>query len=407
MTMAIPRTTAFTSQRKMRIASLVAGLILFASLAADAVESSSSIVASARKTSHSSGTGSRRQQRFLRSRRVQGSLPTPINNEPPQPLGSPVNLGILPVGSPENQNAPAQGEASVEENVTLTPTGESGAQGALGEAAQSMDEAALTAAAAGVPASYERQEGNGGQNNSPAGAYGSESAPGLDIDPSLLQSGFLGILPVMIPENQNSSGQEETPVAEAAAYATSGESVAQEEAAQVQPVRDTTSPAPSGNEGSQIAPPPPERHSTVPEGGPEGNGGWSNTLPTENGSQGDGGDGKIHENDDLAGTIPVTDDKILEEIQEEERKVRTIGGFGIFLAIFAMIFTAWQMSDNPDGIYAAMCRLIITIIGLVMRILLSPCRSCMGGSHGSRNYGGHMPVSTMDYGFRDPALELS
>ena len=97
----------------------------------------------------------------------------------------------------------------------------------------------------------------------------------------------------------------------------------------------------------------------------------------------------------------------MEEIKEEERKVRTIGGFGIFLAIFAMIFTAWQMSDNPDGIYAAMCRLIITIMGLVIRIMLSPCRSCFGGSHGSRNYAGHMPVSTMDYGFRDPALELS
>jgi hypothetical protein len=449
VTMAIPRTTAFTSQRKMRRVSLVVGLILLVCLAADAVENSSSFVASAKKVSHSSGTGRRRQQRFLRSRRVQSSQPASINNEPPPPLGSLDTLGILPAEAPETQNAPSQGEASVEENATLTPPGESGgAQEAQGEKGELMSESALAASSPGVPVSFERQEANGGQSNNEASAYGSEGAAGLDIDPSVLQSGILGILPVTIPENQNVSDQEEAPVAGNTADTASEESVAQEEA--VQPVRDTTAPLetqgeatgegggdsppaasedqnkalpPTFNEGrdispppqenpySQIAPPLPERHSTIPE--PEGNGGQGNTLPAENGSQGglpyhqQGGDGRIDSNEDIAGTVPVTDDKVMEEIKEEERKVRTIGGFGIFLAIFAMIFTAWQMSDNPDGIYAAMCRLIITIIGLVMRIILSPCRSCFGGSHGSRNYAGHMPVSTMDYGYRDPALELS
>ena len=458
VTMAITRTTAFTSQRKMRIVSLIVGICLVVCLAADVVESSSTGVASTKRASHSSGTGRRRQQRFLRSRRVQDSLPAPINNEPIQPLGSPSALGILPADAPATQSAPVQGEAAVEDNAALSPAGESGAQGVQGEATQSMGEALLAAAFPNIPASFERQEGNGGQNNSQVGAYGSESAPGLGINPSVLQSGILGVLPVTIPENQNVSGEVETPAAE---NSPSGESGAQEEAAQ--PVRDTYSPPPpafstppetqeganggapppganegqniappAGNEGrdvtppppppeneeSQITPPPPERHSTVPE--PEGNGGRSNTPPTGNGSQGGtpsyyhqaeeyaGGDGKIDANGEIfPGTIPVTDDEVMEEIKEEERKVRTIGGFGIFLAIFAMIFTAWQMSDNPDGIYAAMCRLIITIMGLVIRIMLSPCRSCFGGSHGSRNYAGHMPVSTMDYGFRDPALELS
>lgn len=41
-----------------------------------------------------------------------------------------------------------------------------------------------------------------------------------------------------------------------------------------------------------------------------------------------------------------------EELEEEEREVRRIGGFGVVLAVVAMVFTAYQMSENPDGIYA-------------------------------------------------------
>lgn len=83
------------------------------------------------------------------------------------------------------------------------------------------------------------------------------------------------------------------------------------------------------------------------------------------------------------------------------------------VGIFAMIFTAWQMSDNPDGIFASMCRLVITCLQLVFRIIASPCRKCMPccfSSHAGNGYHepyGHMRVSTMDYGYKDPALELS
>jgi len=112
------------------------------------------------------------------------------------------------------------------------------------------------------------------------------------------------------------------------------------------------------------------------------------------------------------------EDSISVELMQEEREFRRIGGLGIFLAVLAMIFTAWQMSENPDGIYAAACRLIITVIGLIVNLALSPCRSCLGGARYSHNGGiGHMhqnrhtygqiPVATMDYGYRDPALELS
>jgi len=87
--------------------------------------------------------------------------------------------------------------------------------------------------------------------------------------------------------------------------------------------------------------------------------------------------------------------------------------FATLLGIFAMIFTAWQMSDNPDGIFASLCRLIITSIQLLLRVLCTPCRKCMpccfsyGSGSGYHEPYGHMPVSTMDYGYKDPALELS
>jgi len=122
-------------------------------------------------------------------------------------------------------------------------------------------------------------------------------------------------------------------------------------------------------------------------------------------------DKKPQENAD--GGKATAEEEYRDEIQAEEREFRRVGGLGIFLAVLAMIFTAWQMSENPDGIYAAACRLIITVIGLIFRLALSPCRSCIGsrfqhvGNINPRHSYGQIPVSTMDYGYRDPSLELS
>ena len=55
---------------------------------------------------------------------------------------------------------------------------------------------------------------------------------------------------------------------------------------------------------------------------------------------------------------PITDKdfEIVEEVEnqlaKQEKVARTAGGFGFVLAICAMIFTAHQMSENPDGIFA-------------------------------------------------------
>lgn len=45
-------------------------------------------------------------------------------------------------------------------------------------------------------------------------------------------------------------------------------------------------------------------------------------------------------------------EEVEEELEHEEKVARTAGGFGFVFAIGAMIFTAHQMSENPDGIFA-------------------------------------------------------
>lgn len=45
-------------------------------------------------------------------------------------------------------------------------------------------------------------------------------------------------------------------------------------------------------------------------------------------------------------------EEVEEELKEEEEVAAAAGGMGFLLAIGGMIFTAHQMSENPDGVYA-------------------------------------------------------
>jgi hypothetical protein len=104
--------------------------------------------------------------------------------------------------------------------------------------------------------------------------------------------------------------------------------------------------------------------------------------------------------DDL---VARDDDVLEEELKEEETTAKVFGGFGFLIAIVAMVFTAYQMSENPDGIYASLCRLAITIVSCVIKAVLMPFRSMLG----HRGYhAGHMPISTTDP-YRSHQLELT
>lgn len=84
------------------------------------------------------------------------------------------------------------------------------------------------------------------------------------------------------------------------------------------------------------------------------------------------------------------------ELAQVEKEAETAGGLGFLLAMLAMVFTAYQMSENPDGIFASVCRLAITLLGCGFKMITMPCRNFLG----NRYHAGHVPVSTMEY--REP-----
>lgn len=70
-----------------------------------------------------------------------------------------------------------------------------------------------------------------------------------------------------------------------------------------------------------------------------------------------------------------TDDLTEEEVEEVARK---IGGWAILLCLSSMMLTAYQMSENPDGVFASVCRLAITMTGCIIKIFLYPCKKLCG-----------------------------
>lgn len=102
---------------------------------------------------------------------------------------------------------------------------------------------------------------------------------------------------------------------------------------------------------------------------------------------------------------------LIHELVIEERILKIAISVAVFISVIMMIITAWQMSDNPDGIYASLCRIIINVIGSIWTVLCRPCqRSNIGGGVGNgvhhRQYG-QIPLSIKEYGYNDPALEIS
>jgi len=359
----------------MRILSLVVGLVILTSAIVEGSTEVSSTGSGNDKdaAAHARQSSSDRHQRsrYLRSRRVQAaaepllgggsasatSPPANHHDASPVPLAlQPPNvIGILPVMLPSTLPQPAA--------ISPLPLSTAAALGG--------DTPEETVAYEEPQGPTEAENGNGpAPDNNNNGSYNdqgegnSESAPARDITPSASAA------------SEESSSNSNTP----------------------------------SNEGRNITPPAGHNGSDTANNGAQGNHNGADTSPQGDDNFNDDVDsnGAVpkDESDDPQ-LIPLEDDLILQEIQQEERKELTLGGFGFLVAVALMIFTAWQMSDNPDGIYATMCRLIITIIGLFLRIVLTPCRSCLGGHHSNRHYAGHMPVSTMDYGYRDPALELS
>jgi len=82
--------------------------------------------------------------------------------------------------------------------------------------------------------------------------------------------------------------------------------------------------------------------------------------------------------------------------QSEQVVVERTTGVMIPLMVVLMVFTAYQMAENPDGIYASVCRLCMSVAACILRVVLLPFNYLFGNRFGS----GHIHIDTPDY--REP-----
>lgn len=87
------------------------------------------------------------------------------------------------------------------------------------------------------------------------------------------------------------------------------------------------------------------------------------------------------------------------EFKEEEEEAAKISFIYFMITMVLMVFTAHQLSEYPDGVYANMCRLTITVLSVFFKLVLFPFRKVCG--FGSRTgYAHHLVTNQND--FRDP-----
>jgi hypothetical protein len=91
-------------------------------------------------------------------------------------------------------------------------------------------------------------------------------------------------------------------------------------------------------------------------------------------------------------------------VVDEEKEAAKISVLYFIITLMLMIFTAQQMSENPDGVYANVCRLAITITGCILKIVLLPFRKYCGLG-GRQGYSHHL-VTTSDPYARTSRMEI-
>ena len=66
----------------------------------------------------------------------------------------------------------------------------------------------------------------------------------------------------------------------------------------------------------------------------------------------------------------------------------------IAITLSLMVLTAHQMSENPDGVFANVCRLAITVCGCIFKIAIYPCKKLFPNRYGG--YSNQLVTSTTD-----------
>ena len=93
------------------------------------------------------------------------------------------------------------------------------------------------------------------------------------------------------------------------------------------------------------------------------------------------------------------------EFVDEEKEAAKISIVYLLLTLVLMVFTAHQLSENPDGVYSNICRLAITVVGCAVKILVLPFRKICG--LGARGYSHHLVTTNDPYSGRSSSrIEL-
>eukprot|EP01082_Thalassiosira_pseudonana_P014127 g12039.t1 g12039 contig6:1095057-1096237(+) len=78
---------------------------------------------------------------------------------------------------------------------------------------------------------------------------------------------------------------------------------------------------------------------------------------------------------------------------ETDKNVQVVAGSLTAVFILLWLLTAHQTMENPDGICAGFCRLILKLITCIVRVLCLPCRFlCCKGSDQTRSRRTHAPM---------------
>ena len=81
---------------------------------------------------------------------------------------------------------------------------------------------------------------------------------------------------------------------------------------------------------------------------------------------------------------PTVPDGYVSESERDSNVAHAIGWMAVF-AVFGMIFVAYQLDSNPDGICASFCRLMVSLSSCILKVVCFPCKFICGCPSGGDN----------------------
>lgn len=101
-------------------------------------------------------------------------------------------------------------------------------------------------------------------------------------------------------------------------------------------------------------------------------------------------------------------EKVIYEVEQNENLVIAAGAS--LLSLLLMVFTAFQVKENPNGLWAGCCRLLVLIFAFFCKIIFLPCYliCCRCGRQRERERSHAVPASEIYHGMAgDRDLELT